>query len=95
MDADFIEAYGNPELASLHVVYMPDLEKTSLTSEFTLLKAEVKTRYSAQKDNAAVMSKLDRNMLMKLAIQLDLSVFAEAAAIECYTCFLTQCMSSD
>lgn len=79
-DADFTEAYGNSQLSSLRNVYMPDLDKSSLVSEFTLLKAEVKNRYSAQIDNAPVMAKLNRNMLLKLAIQLDLPVFAEAAA---------------
>jgi len=44
---------------------MPDLNKTSLVSEFTLLKAAVRSRYST---DDGIAQNVDRSILLKLAI---------------------------
>jgi len=56
---------------------MPDLNNTSLVREFTLLKAAVRCRYST---DDGIAQTVDRSMLLKLAIQLKLTTFAESAA---------------
>jgi len=71
VDDDFTETYGSAALLSLHGIYMPDLNKTSLLSEFTLLKAAVRSRYSTDNDTA---QNVDTSTLLKLA------TFAESAA---------------
>jgi len=56
---------------------MPDLNKTSVVSEFTLLKAAVRSRCST---GDGITQNVDRSMLLKLAIQLKLTTFAESVA---------------
>jgi len=64
-------------MLSLNDVYMPDMNKTSLVSEFTLLKSAVISRYSTYD---GIAQNVDRSMLMKLAIQRKLTTFAKFAA---------------
>ena len=57
---------------------MSDLDKCSLVSDFTLLIAAVRGQYYQDAEYNSAMQ-LDRSTLLKLAIQLKLAVFAEAA----------------
>lgn len=92
-DNDFVPTFGRAELLEYHTKYVPDLDLTSLVSDFTLLKSLIKSDKAAMSNLCAAMaSEVDNDesavatkqpstlSLLKYAAQNNVPTFTTACA---------------